>query len=57
MKKTYRKPSTLLTYIGVHRMVCESIPGVTINPNRSVNATEVESRRGGSIWDDEEDDE
>ena len=54
MKKIYIKPSTLLTKVGVRHMICASDPNVTINQEGSIDAGKVESRRGFSIWDDEE---
>ena len=53
MKKTYMKPSIVLTHIGVHRMICDSEPRLTIQRNGSVDAGSVESRRG-DFWDDDE---
>jgi hypothetical protein len=55
MKKTYMKPSTLTTKVGVHLMLVGS-PDVTINKNSSVNAANVDSRRSNDLWDDEEED-
>ena len=54
MKKTYMKPSILLKNVGVRHMICESQPRVGINQGGSVNANEVESRRGFSIWGDDD---
>jgi hypothetical protein len=55
MKKTYMKPSTLLTAVGMHKMICVSDPKVGINREVSVDANSIESRRGNkSVWDDED---
>ena len=53
MKKTYMKPCTLLTIVGVHQMICVSDPVLGIDHSGNVDADKVESRRGG-LWDDEE---
>ena len=55
MKKTYIKPATLLTKVGMDKMILTvSDPNVTLNSGGSVNAANVESRRGG-LWDEDED--
>jgi hypothetical protein len=54
MKKTYMQPAILLTKVAAQQMICTSNPDVTIKQNESVDAGSVESRRGGSFWDDEE---
>ena len=54
MKKTYIKPSILLKNVGVRQMVCASEPQVSINRNESVAAGSVDSRRGFSIWGDDD---
>ena len=54
MKKTYIQPATNVTVVAMQQMICGSNdPTATINPNGSVNAADVESRRGG-FWDDDE---
>ncbi|MBR2237896.1 MAG: hypothetical protein IJ887_08500 [Prevotella sp.] len=57
MKKTYMKPFILLTNVGARQMICNSQPQLLINRNGSVEAGSVESRRGSSIWDDDEEEE
>ena len=54
MKKIYIKPCTLLTKVGVRHMICASDPKLSIDREGSIDAGKVESRRGFSIWDDEE---
>ena len=54
MKKTYMKPCILLTKVGVRHMICESGPNLVINKQGSVDAGNVESRRGFSIWGDDD---
>ena len=57
MKKTYMKPYILLTNVGARQMICNSQLQLLINRNGSVEAGSVESRRGSSIWDDDEEEE
>lgn len=57
MKKQYMKPSTQLTKVGVHQMICgtNSTPQVAVDRNATaIDAGSVESRCGGSLWDDDE---
>ena len=54
MKKTYTKPSTLMTKVGVQKMICGSNPQVGINRSGSIDADKVDSRRSNDLWDDDE---
>lgn len=53
MKKQYINPSTLIVNVQLQGMLCESI---AINSDTTVNAGSALGRRGGSVWDDDEDD-
>lgn len=54
MKKTYIQPATKVTLLAVQQMICVSGPNASINTSDSVDAANVESRRGSDFWDDEE---
>lgn len=54
MKKTYIQPATKVTLLAVQQMICTSQPNASINTSGSVDAVNVESRRGSDFWDDEE---
>ena len=46
MKKTYMKPSILLTKVGMRHMICNSPqPQIIINRNESIDAGSIDSRR------------
>ena len=54
MKKIYLTPNVLVKKIELQRMIADSLPSATINPDATpVDAASVESR-SFSIWDDEE---
>ena len=56
MKKTYMKPESTVTIIHMSNAILEnSTPYVLIDKDGSVDAGSVDSRRGGSLWDDDED--
>ena len=54
MKKIYLTPNVLVKKIELQRMIADSLPSATINPDATpVNADKVESR-SFSIWDEDE---
>ena len=55
MKKIYMMPETLVLKIQTSSMIAASDPDVVINPSEEVEAGSVESRRYGSMWDDDDD--
>ena len=58
MKKTYMKPESIVCKIHTRSTILTpASPGVGINRIDSVEAGSVESRRGSSIWDDDEEEE
>lgn len=54
MKKIYMMPETLVLKIQTTSMIAVSEPDVVVNPDEEVEAGNIESRRYGSIWDDDE---
>lgn len=54
MKKVYVKPCMLTQQVTVQKIICASDPGATINPNGSVEAGSIDSRRSSTLWDDDE---
>ena len=55
MKKTYMKPESIVCKIHTRSTILTpASPGVGINRSGSVDAGSVESRCGGSLWDDDE---
>ena len=56
MKNIYQKPESKIINIHMRATILNtSDPYVTVNSKASIEAANVESRRGGySIWDDEE---
>lgn len=57
MKKIYMMPETLVLKIQTTSMIAGSDPQAALDPSEEVEAGSVESRRYGSIWDDDDDDE
>ncbi|MCR5679191.1 MAG: hypothetical protein K6G08_03135 [Prevotella sp.] len=56
MKKTYMAPSLVVQTIMIEKVILTaSNPGAGLNMSGSVNANAIESRRGYSDWDDDED--
>ena len=55
MKKIYMMPETLVLKIQTSSMIAASDPDVVINSEEEVEAGSVESRRYGSMWDDDDD--
>jgi hypothetical protein len=55
MKKIYMMPETLVLKIQTTSMIAASDPDVVINSEDEVEAGSVESRRYGSMWDDDDD--
>ena len=58
MKKIYQIPTTIIVKINVTQMIASS-PGqqnLNIEDTPVVSSEEIGSRRGRSIWDDEDDD-
>lgn len=56
MKKFYMMPETLVLKIQTTSMIATSEPDVVINSSEEVDAGSIESRRYGSMWDDDEED-
>lgn len=54
MKKIYNSPKVFVVLLDTQKMVCASDPTAGIDTSESVDANKVESRRGGSMWDDED---
>lgn len=55
MKNTYIHPTILIQRVTIQQMICASGgPEVIVNTKASVNSDNIESRRGSSLWDDEE---
>lgn len=55
MKKQYISPITLVVTIAHQTHILAGSPGIGTNEGPASGSSEVLSRRGGSIWDDEED--
>ena len=58
MKKTYQIPTTIIVKINVTQMIASS-PGqqnLRIGDTYVENSEEIGSRRGRSVWDDDDDD-
>ncbi len=55
MKKIYMMPETLVLKIQTASMIAVSEPDVVVNPDEEVEAGSIESRRYGSMWDDDDD--
>jgi len=51
------KPESTVNKIHTRSRILEGSPAVGIDRSGSVNAVSVESRRGSSIWDDDEEEE
>ena len=60
MKKKYMAPATAIEFVEFQSMVCASLNGVKGNSDLQMGDGTVpasgDSRRRGSIWDDENDD-
>ena len=54
MKKTYINPTMTVVKVKTRSLLTVSDPNVRISTTGSVNAAEVGSRRGYSIWDEDE---
>ena len=55
MKKQYTSPATSILRIKMRSSMLQSVSGMKIYKNEEANADDVQySRRGHSIWDDEE---
>lgn len=61
MKKIYFAPNTTITKVELQRMIAASDPtDQTLDPNEDnpiENGDEIGSRRRGSVWEDEEEEE
>ena len=59
MKKTYQSPETLMVLVNVQQLMVASPVEDGFDPNKPIGETGETSgnlsRRGSSIWDDEED--
>ena len=54
MKKTYNSPKAQVVILRTAHVMAASNPQVTVNPEGSVNANEVEVRRSGrNVWSEE----
>ena len=54
MKKNYQIPECKVVKIATISIIASTSPNAAVNLNRSVDAGSIESRRGFSIWDDDE---
>ena len=54
MKKNYQIPVCKVVKIATISIIASTTPDAVLNPKGSVEAGSIESRRGSSIWDDEE---
>ena len=53
MKQTYQKPATDILRVEAQPMLQESL---NVNPTETINnSNQILSRRGNSVWDDEDD--
>ena len=53
MKQIYQVPTTKVVNIELHKMIAASSTGVQIGGSYDGNSV-IQSRRGGSAWEDEE---
>ena len=53
MKQTYQKPATVILHVEAQPMLQDSMP---VNSSETINKSgDILSRRGNSVWDDEDD--